>query len=334
MYFWKIPLFLISLAIIFALTPAPAYAQTLTINKRLDIVSTNCTGGTKVFGGQVNSEIRSLYITKDNLLIYANRDYQDVFNFWSVLCLENVILIQGISNAWETMAAITANGETFSSKQIAAFKSRAKILSSPGQVRVQIYSQWPKDENSVGQEIEFNKPFLVPEQYLPHPVNFSSSYTPVNAPKNASKRTSDKNGDRGDSAHSDSGNNLPAELTTMSSCYNAAADVHYTAISYTWASASANTPASTTQNAPNNPHAFLDVVALEDFYTGPASIFITGAELPFIATNSMCIEGDTYLFGKNSGKQEAAKISFNPEQKKFKLDPISPQQAPLRPFVE
>ncbi len=54
--------------------------------------------------------------------------------------------------------------------------------------------------------------------------------------------------------------------------------------------------------------------------------------LPFIATNSMCVDGETYLFGMQENTLQAAKFYYDAEEKEH-LEIIDPSTAPLRPAI-
>ncbi len=98
-------------------------------------------------------------------------------------------------------------------------------------------------------------------------------------------------------------------LTALSDCYADSLGASYTVTAYT-----------TDKKAGQ--------VEIRDGENSASTYF-----LPFVAGNSMCIAGDTYLFGKSKGRLRVAKLQYNSSIEQFVLERIAPEKAPLLPSL-
>ena len=99
-------------------------------------------------------------------------------------------------------------------------------------------------------------------------------------------------------------------LTALSSCWHEEGGISYDVAAYT---------------IEKKDGGMVDIITGDDKRT-------TTETLPFVATNSICQRGETYLFGRNGGTPAAAKISYEPQTKRFTLERIDPKDAPLQPY--
>ena len=99
------------------------------------------------------------------------------------------------------------------------------------------------------------------------------------------------------------------QLSTITTCYGRKAPGMYTVLAYTDAKGESYTSVKDYGDPTN--------------YTAP---------LPFIATNSMCVDGETYFFGMQESLLRAAKLALD-AQGTVSLEIIDPLKAPLRPAI-
>lgn len=98
-------------------------------------------------------------------------------------------------------------------------------------------------------------------------------------------------------------------LTALSTCYNEKFSSEYTVSAY-----------ETQDHRPMVDIAYSDALS-------------TAHNLEFVATNSICADGDTYLFGKDGqNTPRAAEIHYDSGTKQFAITAIKPESAPLRPY--
>jgi hypothetical protein len=104
-------------------------------------------------------------------------------------------------------------------------------------------------------------------------------------------------------------------LSTISTCYGENAPDTYTIMAYT--------------DDKGRSYMSIGDEALSD--VGYAATYTM--PLPFPATNSMCFNGETYLFGLLEDELRAARLSFTANGEK-RLELIDPAIAPLRPAIQ
>jgi len=235
-----------------------------------------------------------LYVIKNGKIVYYNDEYRDVRELWSVYCLKNAIVITGINNTNAAIAAITSFENTVQSEQVAGYIGKAKVLTENGTTVINIYEGWPENENVVSETATFSNNFEAALRIPEIRFDFKTNYSPVKKP------------------------GVIAQITAMSTCYNSLSDTHYTATSY----------------VQNNKRTYVDVASSEKFQTDNQRAFNESMPIPFVAKNSMCIDNNTYIFGKVDDKLQAIKIFYDEIRKRFDFKTIPLADAPLHPFVK
>jgi hypothetical protein len=261
--------------------------------EKVEIASTECTDGTQVFGVYGSVSGPKLYVIKNGKIVYANESYQDVREMWSVYCLKNAILIKGINNASASVAAITSFNGVVQSEQIAGYNGKIKISNDKDNTIVNVYGGWQENENIPSETVTFTNTFLANPQIPEVKFDFKTNYVPAKKP------------------------GVIAKLTSMSTCYSHAVDSHYTVSAY----------------VQNNGKTYIDITSPDDMEDGDAKFMSQMMSIPFVAKNSMCIDENTYIFGKIDNKMQAAKIFYNEKEKKFIRKLIIASNAPLQPYI-
>ena len=262
-------------------------AQNVSLIGNIEAVSTECSGGTKVFSIYGNGSVFSkLYIFKDNKLILSNEMYDDIQQGWSIYCLSHAIIITGTHGSEYRTSAITTDGNKLKLTRIAEHRVPARLRESDSQTIIDIYGDDREGlDTTIVHQVMFNEKFSVSPDEMSTP---SLTVRPSYFSEAISEHTT---------------------LTTLSKCYNPVAENNYTVAAYT----------------------IDDIPGVE--LVG-SSHSLENAGLSFIATNSMCIRGDTYLFGKKDGELRSARISYNEKTKKFRFEAVPLSETPLQPSIE
>ena len=265
-----------------------AYSQechAATINAgNMESMSTACSDGTKVFGVAGNGVISSsLYIEKNGKLIYANDEFEDIQHIWSVYCSRYAIILMGIHGSYYSGSAVTVDKNKIATKFITGSRMPAQYEETNDKLTVKVYGDDRQGEDKT----------IVWQQVFTKPFIVPSSIK--------------SNG----TANIDMNTALPGSpqknirLTTMASCCSTTKEDDFTVIAYI------------DENNLGN------IAVIASYTINDSTSTKYTANIPFIGTNSLCIDGKIRVSGKLGNELQSALVYYDAEKENFAVEFIS-----------
>jgi hypothetical protein len=282
------------LALCFLLFPQPAHCDAIHVDAaQLEAVSLACSDGTRVFGIQGNGVTSSVLLVEKDGIALY---YNDAF--------EEIQHINGIYCLKNGIVIMGMHGPYFSTSVIpfnydGLWPENIGVTRSPACIEESMdatkVSLYGDDRHGDDDTIIKSTIF-----YKLFQANIGANTTKVTySPK----------------VHIFGAVEKDVYLSTMSACYGENAPDAYTIMAYT--------------DDKGKSYVSIGDWALSD--VGYAATYTM--PLPFTATNSMCFNGETYLFGLQEDELRATRLSFTANGEK-RLELIDPAIAPLRPAIQ